>query len=63
MHPQTAAEHRLKDSVTVSQGEIEITLPLVLDEGIALDAVYVANAWPECSDLGEAYGSIDIKVR
>lgn len=60
LHPQTAKKYNLQANATVSQGEIEITLPLIIDETIAINAVYVANAWPETSDLGQSFGAISL---
>lgn len=61
MHPKTAHDLNLHDVATVSQGDIEITLPLECDECIAEGAVWVANAWPETVDLGHAFAEISIK--
>lgn len=61
LNPKTADKFKLGDMATVSQGEIEITLPLKRDERIALDTVWVANAMPETVDLGYAFDAITIK--
>ena len=61
VNSNTAAKHKLTDSATVSQGDIAITLPLVVDDCIADDAVWVLHAMPETVDLGQAYSSITIK--
>lgn len=61
MNPKTADTYQLDDLATVSQGDIEITLPLVRDERIAADVVWVANALPETADLGHAFAAITIK--
>ncbi len=61
IHPLTAEALKLGDVATVSQGDIEITLPLKRDERIAQGAVWVANAWPETVDLGHAFATISIK--
>jgi NADH-quinone oxidoreductase subunit G len=61
IHPMTAEHWRLDDVATVSQGDIEITLPLKRDERIAPDVVWVANAMPETADLGHAFAAITIK--
>lgn len=61
VHPETAIKLKLAESATVSQGDIEITLPLVIDERIAQGAVYVANGWIETSDLGSSFGAILLK--
>lgn len=61
IHPETAARLKLDDFATVSQGDIEITLPLKRDERIAQDVVWVANAMPETVDLGSSFAAITIK--
>lgn len=61
MHPATAERLNLGDVATVSQGDIEIILPLKRDERIAADVVWVANALPETVDLGHAFAAINIK--
>lgn len=61
INPITAARLKLDEVATVSQGDIEITLPLKRDERIAPDVIWVANAMPETSDLGQAFASITIK--
>lgn len=61
MNPKTADTYQLNEVATVSQGDIEITLPLVRDERIAADVVWVANAMPETADLGHSFASIKIK--
>ena len=61
IHPSTADRLKLDDIATVSQGDIEITLPLKRDERIAADVVWVANALPETVDLGHSFAAITIK--
>ena len=61
VHPETANRLKLDSLATVSQGHIEITLPLIRDERIARDVVWVANALPETVDLGHSFASILIK--
>lgn len=61
IHPATADKLQLAESATVSQGDIEITLPLKRDERIAADVVWVANAMPETVDLGHSFAAITIK--
>lgn len=61
IHPTTADQLKLDYSATISQGEIEITLPLKRDERVAPDVVWVANALPETADLGQAFAAITIK--
>ena len=63
MHPTTADKLKLDETATVSQGDIEITLPLKRDERMAPDIVWVANALSETVDLGYAYAAITIKDR
>ncbi|CAM2754292.1 NADH-quinone oxidoreductase subunit NuoG [Legionella worsleiensis] len=61
INPVTADRLKLDDIATVSQGDIEITLPLKRDERIAADVVWVANAMPETVDLGHSFAAITIK--
>ncbi|KTC94425.1 NADH-quinone oxidoreductase subunit NuoG [Legionella erythra] len=61
VHPDTANRLKLDEVATVSQGDIEITLPLKRDERIAPDVVWVANAMPETVDLGHSFAAITIK--
>ncbi|KTD72181.1 NADH-quinone oxidoreductase subunit NuoG [Legionella tucsonensis] len=61
INPATADRLKLDDIATVSQGDIEITLPLKRDERIAADVVWVANAMPETVDLGHSFAAITIK--
>lgn len=61
IHPSTADRLKLDDIATVSQGDIEITLPLKRDERISADVVWVANAMPETVDLGHSFAAITIK--
>ena len=61
LNPQTASRLKLGETATVSQGDIEITLPLKRDERIAPDVVWVANAMPETVDLGHSFSAITIK--
>src|SRR3990167_1265233 len=60
IHPKTAQKLKLGENATVSQGDIEITLPLIMDERIAPDTVWVLNAMPETIDLGHAFAPITI---
>ena len=62
IHPSTADHLKLFETATVSQGDIEITLPLKRDERVAPDVVWVANAMPETVDLGHAFAAITIKA-
>ncbi len=61
INPLTADRLQLAEVATVSQNDIEITLPLVRDERIAADVVWVANAMPETVDLGHSFAAITIK--
>ncbi|RUR13982.1 NADH-quinone oxidoreductase subunit NuoG [Legionella sp. km772] len=61
IHPSTADRLQLAEVATVSQSDIEITLPLIRDERIAADVVWVANAMPETVDLGHSFAAITIK--
>jgi len=61
INPATADRLKLDDIATVTQGDIEITLPLKRDERIAADVVWVANAMPETVDLGHSFAAITIK--
>lgn len=60
VHPDTAKRLHLDAYATVSQGDIEITLPLKCDERIAPDVIWVANAMPETVDLGSSYAAINV---
>jgi NADH-quinone oxidoreductase subunit G len=61
IHPETAKRLKLGELATVSQGDIEITLPLKRDERVPPDVIWVANAMPETVDLGHSFGPINIK--
>ena len=61
IHPSTADRLQLAEVATVSQSDIEITLPLIRDERMATDVVWVANAMPETVDLGHSFAAITIK--
>ena len=61
IHPSTANKLKLDEVATISQGDIEITLPLKRDERMAPDVVWVANAMPETIDLGHSFAAITIK--
>ncbi|MFI4918241.1 MAG: NADH-quinone oxidoreductase subunit NuoG [Legionellales bacterium] len=63
INPLTADRLKLEQIATVSQGDIEITLPLKRDERIPADVVWVANAMPETVDLGHSFSAINIKSR
>lgn len=61
IHPETAARLKLSETATVSQGDIEIILPIVRNERIAKEVVWLPNAMPETIDLGHAFCEIMIK--
>lgn len=61
MHPDTADRMKLADTATVSQGDIEIILPIIRNERVAPDVVWLPNALPETADLGHAFSDITIK--
>jgi NADH-quinone oxidoreductase subunit G len=61
IHPDTADHYKLNDIATVSQGDIEITLPVIRNKRIAPDSVWVQNALPETVDLGHAFAKITIR--
>ncbi|MBA4696015.1 MAG: NADH-quinone oxidoreductase subunit G [Legionella sp.] len=63
VHPSTAEQLRLRsDTATVAQGEIKITLPLIMDKRVAPDVVWIVNAMPETSDLGHAFDVITLSA-
>lgn len=62
IHPETASKLQLNGMATVSQGDIEITLPLVCDERMVKEVVWVPNAMPETADLGHSFAPIMIKA-
>ncbi len=61
VHSATANRLNLGEMATVSQGDIGVTLPLIRDDRIAEDTVWVANAMLETIDLGSAFGAITIR--
>ncbi|GGI84224.1 NADH-quinone oxidoreductase subunit NuoG [Legionella impletisoli] len=61
VNPNTAERLKLGETATVSQGDIEITLPLKRDHRMPPEVVWVANAMPETVDLGYAFAAINIK--
>lgn len=61
LHSKTAARLNLDDSATISQGDIEITLPLKRDDRMAPDVIGIVNAMSETVDLGHAFAPITIK--
>ena len=61
VHPDTANYYKLGDVATVSQGDIEITLPLMQNHRVSLDSVWLQNALAETVDLGHAFATISIR--
>jgi NADH-quinone oxidoreductase subunit G len=61
LNSETAKKYELAEQATISQGDIAITLPVVIDERIPQGAVAVDNAWNECSDLADSFGAIELK--
>lgn len=61
MHPTTAKRLDLTEMATVSQGDIEITLPLKCDARVAPNVIWVPNAMSETVDLGHAFAPITVK--
>lgn len=61
IHPDTAKQMKLAETATVSQGHIEIILPIIRNERMAVDVVWLPNAMPETADLGHAFSEIIIK--
>ncbi|MDF1678353.1 MAG: NADH-quinone oxidoreductase subunit NuoG [Legionellaceae bacterium] len=61
VHPETIQKFDLGETATVSQGDIEITLPLESDARVAPGVVWVPCAMSETVDLGHAFASITIK--
>ncbi len=61
IHPETALRLKLSESATVSQGDIDIVLPVNRNDRMAPDVVWLPNAMPETADLGHAFAEIIIK--
>lgn len=61
VHSATIKRLNLGDMATVSQGGIGVTLPLISDDRVAEETVWVANGMLETIDLGSAFGAITIK--
>lgn len=61
VHSATIKRLNLGDMATVSQGDIGVTLPLISDDRVAEETVWVANGMLETIDLGSAFGAITIK--
>ena len=64
LNPRTAADLAVTEAsqVRVRQGEVELVLPLVLDERIAPGAVWLPAARPETAALDGAYEALDIEA-
>lgn len=61
LHPDTADRLKLAETATISQGDIEIVLPITRNERMATDVVWLPNAMSETVDLGHAFSEIIIK--
>lgn len=61
LHSETAKKYNLTDTAAVSQSHIEITLPVIIDDSVAVNVAVVSNAWAETSDLGLSFGAITVK--
>lgn len=62
VHPETAKKLNLNGMATISQSDIEITLPLAQDERLAKGVVWVSNGMSETIDLGGAFSTITISA-
>lgn len=64
LHPETAEALGLSDAeqARLRQVDVEIVLPLVLDERIAPGAVWLPTARPETAALDGAYAAIEIEA-
>lgn len=61
MHPDTADRLKLGDTATVSQGDIEIVLPITRNMRVAQDVIWLPNAMTETADLGPAFSEIVLR--
>ncbi len=61
VHPETLKHVNVAKTVTVSQGEIEITLPIELDASIAEGSISIASGLAETIDLSEPFAEIFVK--
>lgn len=61
MHPETAKKLHFDESVSISSGEIEITLPFEKDERVPPQVIMLMNAMHETSDLSCTDSFITIK--
>jgi NADH-quinone oxidoreductase subunit G len=64
VHPETATKLKLTSGqpVSIHQQGGKISLPVLVDERIAPDAVWVAGGIPATSGLGDLFGEIDIQA-
>jgi NADH-quinone oxidoreductase subunit G len=63
MHPETASRLHLADgdTVKVKQQGGETTLPLYIDQHIALDAAWIPGGIPATNMLGDLFGEVEIQ--
>jgi len=63
IHPETAERfnvHHCKE-VIVKQSEQQVTLPIVMDHRVPIDAAYIAGGIMQAAKLSELFGSIEIE--
>jgi len=63
MHPDTAAKWRVQTGQTISvkqHGTQSVHLPLVVDERIAPDAIWIPGAIAGTSELGDLMGGVEL---
>jgi len=62
LHPETADQLRVyeADVVTVIQENNRVRLPVLLDEGVPVNAAYIAGGILATNELSELYGPIEI---
>jgi NADH-quinone oxidoreductase subunit G len=60
INPETAKKYNVTEKATVSQGLMEVTIPVVLNAKIAKDVVLLMHGLQETMDLGSTYGEIKI---
>jgi NADH-quinone oxidoreductase subunit G len=66
VHPETADKHQLRagESVRVHQQNTGVVkMPVVLDERIAKDAVWIAGGIPATRHLGELFAKVEIEKK
>lgn len=61
LHPKTAEKYQIREFATVSQGDIEIRLPVEISSGIAEDVAWIPHGYSETADLGLSFADIQIK--